>query len=74
LPDIPYRKEEEERIQKKKLKKKRAGKIVEERIQKPTRKREVRYKKNIILSSRIDFYSLSFQWHIITNNSYSHLG
>jgi hypothetical protein len=61
LPDIPYRKEEEERIQKKKLKKKRSEKNVEERIQKPTRKREVKYKKTCFFSSRIDFYSLSFQ-------------
>jgi len=45
LPDIPYQKEEQEQIQKKKLKKKRFEKIAEERIQKLPRKREVRSKK-----------------------------
>jgi hypothetical protein len=46
---MPYQKEEQEQIQKKKFKKKRSEKISEERFQKFSRKREVRSKKKIFL-------------------------
>ena len=43
LPDIPYRRREEEELIKKQVKKKRPEKAIEERVQILARKREVRY-------------------------------
>jgi hypothetical protein len=58
---MPYQKDDQEQIQKKKLKKKRFEKIAEERIQKLPRKREVRSKNQkkgfLFFSSQVNSYS-----------------